>query len=188
MLAWIAAVLAVPVTIGGWFFGAERKTNKSVARRGTTATAGDIHSGTSGIVTGHHSSVTLNLALGSESKEKTARLLARWVITAVTLVVRYFGHHEADEITIPCRSLSLFDPEYHVESDASGIPRSRSLIRPAYVRATGIDRHVIAQLTWKPTQLLFDDSETGKRIEFFVYDVDIISELDGVNFFINSLE
>jgi hypothetical protein len=185
-LSWIAAVVAVPVAVIGWFFGGKRKTNQSVARRGATASAGDVRVGTAGIVTGHNSPVSFELTLGNELEEKTSLLRESWGATAITLVAHYFGHCEPDEVTLPCQSLSLFDADFKTEYDAIGIPQCRRLITPAFIRATGIDLTVIRKLTWKPQQLLFNDAKTGKQLEFFVIGVDVIKQEDTVNFFTNS--
>ncbi len=113
--SWIAAVVAVPVAVVlsviGWFVSAKRKTNKSVANTDGTAISGDVHAGAAGIVTGHNSPVSLKLTLDNEAEEKTPLLLGRWDVTAITLIARYLSHHEPDEVTIPCQSLSLFDAE-----------------------------------------------------------------------------
>jgi len=72
-LSLIATIVAVPVMIIGWFFSSRRKINKSVASRGATATTGDVHSGTAGIVTGHHSPVNLNLTVSENESHAYER-------------------------------------------------------------------------------------------------------------------
>src|SRR5712664_1738037 len=65
-LSWIAAVVAIPVAVIGWFFASgKEKINKSRASRGGKATSGDVRvDGTAGIVTGHHSPMNVHLTVG----------------------------------------------------------------------------------------------------------------------------
>jgi hypothetical protein len=108
-------------------------------------------------------------------------------VTTITLVARYFGlHNEPDEITTPCKSLSLFEAEIEVEYDASGVPQYQHVIRPAFVSAKGIDASVIRELSWKPQQLLFRDSATGAEREFFLAGIDATKESNTVEFLISS--
>jgi hypothetical protein len=124
------------------------------------------------------------LRLGNEPKEKTPLFRERWQVTAITLVARYIGRHEPDEVTIPCRSLSRFDPEVKTEY-VGGIPSYSWVVTNAYILASGIDLTVIRKLTWRPTQIVFNDSETGEQKEFFVIGMDIISQPDTAKYFIN---
>jgi nucleoside phosphorylase len=109
-----------------------------------------------------------------------------WHVTTITLVARYFGPHKPDEITAPCHSLSLFDAEIKTEYDPSGAPLYQRLIRPAFVLAKGIDASVIRELPWKPQQLLFSDSATGAKHEFFLSGIDTTTESNTVKFLLNS--
>jgi hypothetical protein len=72
-LSWIAAIAALPLIIGGWFFSARRNTNKSVASRGATANAGDVSSGRATIVTGHNSPVNVSLRVGEHESQAYER-------------------------------------------------------------------------------------------------------------------
>jgi hypothetical protein len=109
----------------------------------------------------------------------------RWKVTAITLVAHYSGPHEPDEVTIPCQSLSLFDAEVKTEYGADGISQQRSVIKPAFILATGIDLTVINKLTWMPQQLLFNDSRTGTQKEFLLISVDSVNQPDTAKFFIH---
>jgi hypothetical protein len=42
-LSWIAAIIAVPVAVVGWFMSGTRKAIKSVASKGGTAISADMH-------------------------------------------------------------------------------------------------------------------------------------------------
>jgi hypothetical protein len=109
----------------------------------------------------------------------------RWEVTAITLVARYGRRYEPDEVTIPCQSLSLFDAEIKTEYGAGGISQQRSVSKPAFILATGIDFTLISKLTWTPQELLFDDSTTGTQKEFFLISVDSVNQPDIAKFFIH---
>jgi hypothetical protein len=109
-----------------------------------------------------------------------------WHVTTITLVARYFGPHKPDEITTPCRSLSLFDAEIETEYDASGVPQYQRVIRPAFVLAKGVDASVIRELPWKPQQLLFSESAAGAQQNFYLAGIDATNQSNTVKFIINS--
>lgn len=60
--AQIAGIVAVPLSVIGWFVGAgKRKLNKSAANRGSVANSGDVRVGRAAIVMGHNSFVDLTV-------------------------------------------------------------------------------------------------------------------------------
>jgi hypothetical protein len=66
-LAWIAAIVAIPVAVIGWFFGGKKKINKSVASA-SGAISGDVRvDGSAGFVTGHHSPMNVHLTVGGNT-------------------------------------------------------------------------------------------------------------------------
>ncbi len=75
--------------------------------------------------------------------------------------------------------------KFKIEYDAGGIPQYSRVISPAFILAAGIDLSVIRKITWKPQQILFTDSKTGKQNEFFLMGVDIVTQSDTAKFFIN---
>jgi hypothetical protein len=121
----------------------------------------------------------------NETEEKTSLLREHWEVTAITLIARYLGRHEPDEVTIPCQSLSQFDAEVKTEY-AGGIPQYSWVVTNAYILASGIDLTGMRQLTWRPTKIVFKDSQTGEQKGFFLIGMDIISQSDTAKFFINS--
>jgi hypothetical protein len=112
-------------------------------------------------------------------------LLEEWAVTTITLVARYFNA-KPDEITIACRSLSLFDAEIETEYDASGLPQYQRVVGAAFVLAKGIDATIIRKLTWDPQQLVFTDSTTGLEKTIFVRAIDALSRSNSVKFFLDS--
>src|SRR5437879_5568522 len=68
-LSWVAAIIAVPVAVVGWFVSGSRRTNKSVANRGGTAISGDMHVKDAGIVAGHNSPVSVSLTVSKETQQ-----------------------------------------------------------------------------------------------------------------------
>ncbi len=67
-LSWVAAIIAVPVAVIGWFASGARRTNKSVASKGGTAISGDMHVEEAGIVAGHNSHVNVSLAISKDTQ------------------------------------------------------------------------------------------------------------------------
>ncbi len=67
-LSWVAAIIAVPVAVIGWFASGARRTNKSVASKGGTAISGDMHVEEAGIVAGHNSHVNVSLANSKDTQ------------------------------------------------------------------------------------------------------------------------
>ena len=73
-LSCVAAIVAVPVAVIGWFVSGSRRTNKSVASKGGTAISGDMHvddAGIVGIVAGHNSPVSVSLTVSKETQQAT---------------------------------------------------------------------------------------------------------------------
>jgi hypothetical protein len=66
--SWIAAIVAVPVAVVGWFVSGAQKTNKAVASKGGTAISGDMDAKTAGIVAGHNSSVNVSLSFSNDTQ------------------------------------------------------------------------------------------------------------------------
>jgi hypothetical protein len=67
-LSWIAAIVAVPVAVVGWFVSSTRRTNKPVAGKGGKAVAGDMHVEKVGIVAGHNSDVKVSFAVSQDTQ------------------------------------------------------------------------------------------------------------------------
>jgi hypothetical protein len=67
-LSWIAAIIAVPVAIIGWFTSGARETDKSVASEGATAISGDMHLKEAGIVAGYNSAVNVSLTVNTDTQ------------------------------------------------------------------------------------------------------------------------
>jgi hypothetical protein len=67
-MSWIAAVVAVPVAIFGWFLSGNRKTNKSLAGNGGSATSGDVRANRAGIVAAHNSPVNVSLMVSKDTR------------------------------------------------------------------------------------------------------------------------
>jgi hypothetical protein len=68
-LSWVAAIIAVPVAVIGWFASGARRTNKSVASKGGTAISGHMHVEEAGIVAGHNSQVKVSLAVSKDTRD-----------------------------------------------------------------------------------------------------------------------
>jgi hypothetical protein len=68
-LSGIAAIVALPIAVIGWFVSAKRKTNKSVVSKGGVAISGDVHADRAGIVAGHNSSVSVILSVGENRQD-----------------------------------------------------------------------------------------------------------------------
>ena len=66
--SWIAAIIAVPVAVVGWFVSGAQETNKAVASKGGTAISGDMDAKTAGIVAGHNSSVNVSLSFSNDTQ------------------------------------------------------------------------------------------------------------------------
>jgi hypothetical protein len=67
-LSWIAAIIAVPIAVIGWFASGARRTNKSVASNGGTAISGDMHVEGAGVVAAHNSHVKVSLAVSKDTQ------------------------------------------------------------------------------------------------------------------------
>jgi hypothetical protein len=67
-LSWVAAIIAVPVGVIGWFLSGGRSTNKSVASKGGIAISGDMHVGNAGIVAGHNSPLNVSLTVSKDTQ------------------------------------------------------------------------------------------------------------------------
>jgi hypothetical protein len=67
-MSWIAAIVAVPVTIVGWFLSGKQKTNKAVAGKGGTAIFGHVRAEGAGIVAGHNSPVNVSLTVSKDTQ------------------------------------------------------------------------------------------------------------------------
>jgi hypothetical protein len=67
-MSWIAAVVAVPVAIFGWFLSGKRKTNKSIAGKGGTYISGDVRANRADIVAGHNSPVNVSLMASKDTQ------------------------------------------------------------------------------------------------------------------------
>jgi hypothetical protein len=67
-LSWIAAIIAVPVAVIGWFMSGGRRTNKSVASKSGIAISGDMHVGDAGIVAGHCSPLNVRLTVSKDTQ------------------------------------------------------------------------------------------------------------------------
>jgi hypothetical protein len=74
-LSWIAAVVAIPVAVIGWFVATgKKKINKSVASRDGIATSGDVRvDGRAGFVTGHNSPMNVSLTVGGSGNESYSK-------------------------------------------------------------------------------------------------------------------
>lgn len=68
--SWIAAIVAVPVAIIGWFVSG--KPNRATAGAAGTAIAGNVKARNAGVVTGHNSAVNLNLTVIKDGKMLSA--------------------------------------------------------------------------------------------------------------------
>jgi len=184
--SWIAAITAVPVAIVlaviGWFVSAKRKTNKSIARGGA-AISGDVYTSTAGIVTGHNSPVTFQLAPNEGSPKKAQVPQEHWDVNSFKLVARYFGPHEPDEVTIRCQSLSLFDAKVQTIY-VCGMPQGSQVLEPAFILTQGVDSSVIRRLTWMPTEISFLDPKSGKEETFHVRGVDVVDQSNTAKFFV----
>lgn len=66
--SWIAAIVALPVAVVGWFVSGARRTNKAVASNGGAAISGDVDAKTAGIVAGHNSSVNVSLSFSNDTQ------------------------------------------------------------------------------------------------------------------------
>lgn len=66
--SWIAAIIAVPVAVVGWFASRAQKTNRAVASKGGTAISGDMDVKTASIVAGHNSSVKVSVAVSNDTQ------------------------------------------------------------------------------------------------------------------------
>jgi hypothetical protein len=67
-LSWIAAIIAVPVAVIGWFLPGRRTNNKSVVRNGGTAISGDLRVENASIVTGHNSPLNVSLKVSKDTQ------------------------------------------------------------------------------------------------------------------------
>lgn len=67
-LSWIAAIVAVPVAVVGWFVSGAQKTVKTVRSRGGAAISGEMHVKEAGIVAGHNSNVNVRLAVSNDTQ------------------------------------------------------------------------------------------------------------------------
>jgi len=77
-LSWIAAIVAVPVTVlVAWFTSGKRKNNKSIATKAALAISGDVRADAAHIVTGHNKFDQLD-------KPYSARTLAPTAVVAQT--------------------------------------------------------------------------------------------------------
>jgi hypothetical protein len=63
----VAAIIAVPVAVIGWFVSGGRTTNKSIASKGGTAISADMRVENAGIVTGHNSPLCVSLTVADDT-------------------------------------------------------------------------------------------------------------------------
>ena len=89
-----------------------------------------------------------------------------WDVAEITLKAHYLKH-EADTVTIACRSVSEVAGEYIDDVAADG-GVMRSEIEPPTLMVRGIDPRAFEAIVWKPTHLLFEDPKTREQKEFSV--------------------
>jgi hypothetical protein len=94
-------------------------------------------------------------------------LRGRWNVQSITLTARYFNH-PADQVSVGCKLVTLFDPHIETKCDANGAPQYQQLVAPAYILATGVDPIFIRSLVWKPQQLSFIDLATNTEQEYML--------------------
>ena len=100
-LSWIAGIVAVPVAVAGWFVGSRGKAIRSQASGNGVATAGDIHARGAGVVAGHHSPITINMA-SAQDEQHADRYKRRYeaLQSARLLIGEMTGHHMASGATL----------------------------------------------------------------------------------------
>lgn len=91
----------------------------------------------------------------------------RWTPTELKLSARYFNA-PADQISVGCKTVALYDPHIESHVDASGSPQYERIVAPGYVLATGVDMSPLRSITWVPQHLEFHDPETGAPQQFFL--------------------
>jgi hypothetical protein len=89
-------------------------------------------------------------------------LRGRWKVQNITLTARYFNH-PADQVSVGCKTVTLFDAHIETKCDLSGAPQYQQLVAPAYILATGVDPVFIRSLAWRPQELSFVDLTTNTR-------------------------
>jgi hypothetical protein len=112
-------------------------------------------------------------------------LRGRWKVQGITLTARYFNH-PADQVSVECKTVTLFDAYIETKCDASGAPQYQQLVAPAYILATGIDPAFIRSLAWKPQELSFVDLTTNTERQFILTGtVDASATNSRVKFFLD---
>jgi|GEM_PF-2366857 len=101
MLSWIAGIVAVPVAVAGWFIDSSGRAIRSRAGRNGVATAGDIHFDGTGVVAGHHSAITINMA-STPDEQNGDRYKRRYeaLQSARLLIDEMTGHQMASDATL----------------------------------------------------------------------------------------
>jgi hypothetical protein len=94
-------------------------------------------------------------------------LRSRWEVQTITLIARYFNHPN-DQVSVVCKTVTLFDAHIETKCDATGAPQYQQLIAPAYILATGVDPVFIRSLTWKPQELSFVDPTTNIEQQYML--------------------
>ena len=92
--------------------------------------------------------------------------LGRWSVQSITLTARYFNH-APDELSVACKTVTLFDAHIKTECEASGAAYSR-VIAQAHILATGIDPTAVRSLSWTPQELAFIDLTTNSEQRYLL--------------------
>ncbi|WP_158817652.1 hypothetical protein [Methylocapsa sp. S129] len=93
--------------------------------------------------------------------------LGSWSVQNITLAAHYLNK-TSDQLTIPCKTITLFDAHIETIKDAGGAASYRRFVAPAYLLATGIDSSAAHSLQWAARQLSFIDLKTNSKKIFYL--------------------
>ncbi len=94
-------------------------------------------------------------------------VLGRWDTSSITLTARYFNH-APDEVSLECKTITLFGAHVETRYDGTGAPSYQDLIAPGYIMASGINPTTVRSLAWQPQELSFTDSDGHTKLSYML--------------------